>query len=176
MKKDYNQASNLLTNNNLFYIGKLGKPHSLKGFQYINIEIFFRSQNLNNIELRVGNENLIVDKFKSHLKDRNLIKFLNFDSIESIQGLRDAEVYLSQKFINKFIDENNLPWPGFFKGSEITPDGKVFSSFQYLNKMIFCNVKGIDDFPIPYNGNFFKFKNGNLELINEDLTTQPFKN
>ena len=176
MKKDYNQASNLLTNNNLFYIGKLGKPHSLKGFQYINIEIFFRSQNLNNIELRVGNENLIVDKFKSHLKDRNLIKFVNFDSIESIQGLRDADVYLSQKFINKFIDKNNLPWPGFFKGSEITPDGKVFSSFQYLNKMIFCNVKGIDDFPIPYNGNFFKFKNGNLELIDEDLTTQPFKN
>tara|TARA_B100001769_G_scaffold22477_1_gene14938 strand:- start:592 stop:1089 length:498 start_codon:yes stop_codon:yes gene_type:complete len=165
-----------LTNNNLFYIGKLGKPHSLKGFQYINIEIFFRSQNLNNIELRVGNENLIVDKFKSHLKDRNLIKFVNFDSIESIQGLRDADVYLSKKFIDKFIDENNLPWPGFFKGSEITPDGKVFSSFQYLNKMIFCNVKGIDDFPIPYNGNFFKFKNGNLELINEDLTTQPFKN
>ena len=176
MKKDYNQASNLLTNNNLFYIGKLGKPHSLKGFQYINIEIFFRSQNLNNIELRVGNENLIVDKFKSHLKDRNLIKFVNFDSIESIQGLRDADVYLSKKFIDKFIDENNLPWPGFFKGSEITPDGKVFSSFQYLNKMIFCNVKGIDDFPIPYNGNFFKFKNGNLELINEDLTAQPFKN
>ncbi|MFL2694814.1 MAG: hypothetical protein ACJ0GE_02510 [Candidatus Actinomarina sp.] len=176
MKKDYNQASNLLTNNNLFYIGKLGKPHSLKGFQYINIEIFFRSQNLNNIELRVGNENLIVDKFKSHLKDRNLIKFVNFDSIESIQGLRDADVYLSKKFIDKFIDENNLPWPGFFKGSEITPDGKVFSSFQYLNKMIFCNVKGIDDFPIPYNGNFFKFKNGNLELIDEDLTTQPFKN
>ena len=176
MKKDYNQASNLLTNNNLFYIGKLGKPHSLKGFQYINIEIFFRSQNLNNIELRVGNENLIVDKFKSHLKDRNLIKFVNFDSIESIQGLRDADVYLSKKFIDKFIDVNNLPWPGFFKGSEITPDGKVFSSFQYLNKMIFCNVKGIDDFPIPYNGNFFKFKNGNLELINEDLTTQPFKN
>ena len=176
MKKDYNQASNLLTNNNLFYIGKLGKPHSLKGFQYINIEIFFRSQNLNNIELRVGNENLIVDKFKSHLKDRNLIKFVNFDSIESIQGLRDADVYLSKKFIEKFKDENNLPWPGFFKGSEITPDGKVFSSFQYLNKMIFCNVKGIDDFPIPYNGNFFKFKNGNLELIDEDLTTQPFKN
>ena len=171
MKKDYNQASNLLTNNNLFYIGKLGKPHSLKGFQYINIEIFFRSQNLNNIALRVGNENLIVDIFKSHLKDRNLIKFVNFDSIESIQGLRDADVYLSKKLINKFIDENNLPWPGFFKGSEITPDGKVFSSFQYLNKMIFCNVKGIDDFPIPYNGNFFKFKNGNLELINEDLTT-----
>ena len=176
MKKDYNHASNLLTNINLFYIGKLGIPHSLKGFQYINIEIFFRSQNLNNIELRVGNENLIVDKFKSHLKDRNLIKFVNFDSIESIQGLRDADVYLSKKFIDKFIDENNLPWPGFFKGSEITPDGKVFSSFQYLNKMIFCNVKGIDDFPIPYNGNFFKFKNGNLELINEDLTTQPFKN
>ena len=176
MKKDYNQASNLLTNNNLFYIGKLGKPHSLKGFQYINIEIFFRSQNLNNIELRVGNENLIVDKFKSHLKDRNLIKFVNFDSIESIQGLRDADVYLSKKFIDKFIDENNLPWPGFFKGSEITPDGKVFSSFQYLNKMIFCNVKGIDDFPIPYNGNFFKFKNGHLELIDETLTTQPFKN
>ena len=108
MKKDYNQASNLLTNNNLFYIGKLGKPHSLKGFQYINIEIFFRSQNLNNIELRVGNENLIVDKFKSHLKDRNLIKFVNFDSIESIQGLRDADVYLSKKFIDKYCLQSFL--------------------------------------------------------------------
>ena len=119
---------------------------------------------------------MIVDKFKNHLKNRNLIKFVDFDSIESIENLRDSDVYLSKKFIDKFIDENNLPWPGFFKGSEITPDGKVFSSFQYLNKMIFCNVKGIDDFPIPYNGNFFKFKNGNLELIDEDLTTQPFKN
>ena len=176
MKKDYNLASNLLTNNNLFYIGKLGKPHSLKGFQYINIEIFFRNQNLNNIELRVGNEYLIVDKFKNHLKNRNLIKFVDFDSIESIENLRDSDVYLSRKLINKFININNLPWPGFFKDSEVTPDGKVLTSFQYLNKMIFCNIKGIDDFPIPYNENFFIYKNGNLELINDELATQPFKN
>ena len=94
MKKDYNLASNLLTNNNLFYIGKLGKPHSLKGFQYINIEIFFRNQNLNNIELRVGNEYLIVDKFKNHLKNRNLIKFVDFDSIESIEDTEDKRLEL----------------------------------------------------------------------------------
>ncbi len=176
MKKDFNLASNLLTSNNLFYIGKLGKPHSLKGFQYINIEFFFRNQNLNNIELRVGNEYLIVDEFKSHLKNRNLIKFVNFDSIESIENLRNEDVYVSKNLINKFINENNLPWPGFFKGSSVTLDGKVISSFQYLNKMIFCNVQGIDDFPIPYNENFFEYKNDNLELINDDLTAQPFKN
>ena len=81
MKKDYNLASNLLTKKNLFYIGKLGKPHSLKGFQYINIEIFFRNKKLNNIELKIGREYLIVEDFKSHLKNRNLIKFKSFNYI-----------------------------------------------------------------------------------------------
>lgn len=171
MKKDCNLASNLLTNKNLFYIGKLGKPHSLKGFQYINIEIFFRNQNLTNVELKVGKSNLIVDEFKSHLKNRNLIKFKTFDSIESIHSLRDSEVYISKDLINKFLNENNLPWPGFFTGLNVTSDGKVISSFQYLNKMIFCNIQGINNFPVPYNENYFLYKNGKLQLINNDLTT-----
>ena len=175
MKKDYNLASNLLTKKNLFYIGKLGKPHSLKGFQYINIEIFFRNKKLNNIELKIGREYLIVEDFKSHLKNRNLIKFKNFDSIESIQKLREEDVYISNDLLNKFIDENDMHWPCFFKGSDITAHGIFISSFLYLNKMLYINVHGIDDFPIPYNETFFKYKNGNLELI-KDLGTKPLKN
>ena len=171
MKKDCNLASNLLTNSNLFYVGKLGKPHSLKGFQYINIDIFFRNHNLDDIELKVGKDYLIVEDFKNHLKDRNLIKFTNFDTIESIQNLRDSDVSISKDLVDAFINESNLPWPGFFKGLEITNDGMVLKSVQYLNKMIFCNVEGIKDFIVPYNNNYFYYNNGNLELINDSLTT-----
>ena len=58
MKKDCNLASNLLTNSNLFYVGKLGKPHSLKGFQYINIDIFFRNHNLDDMCAFIGADSL----------------------------------------------------------------------------------------------------------------------
>ena len=37
--------------------------------------------------MQVGNEELIVENFKTHLKDRNLIKFKDFDTIESIERL-----------------------------------------------------------------------------------------
>ena len=73
--------------------------------------------------------------------------------------------------VDAFINESNLPWPGFFKGLEITNDGMVLKSVQYLNKMIFCNVEGIKDFLVPYNNNYFYYNNGNLELINDSLTT-----
>ena len=78
-----------MTNNTLYQVAKLGKPHSLRGFQYINIDNFFRRFDLSNISMQVGNEELIVENFKTHLKDRNLIKFKDFDTIESIERFRD---------------------------------------------------------------------------------------
>ena len=92
-------------------------------------------------------------------------------TIESIQNLRDSDVSISKDLVDTFINESNLPWPGFFKGLEITNDGMVLKSVQYLNKMIFCKVEGIKDFLVPYNNNYFYYNNGNLELINDSLTT-----
>ena len=64
--------------------------------------------------MQVGNEELIVENFKTHLKDRNLIKFKDFDTIESIERLRDNFVSISDKYKNDFLNDNKLPWPGFF--------------------------------------------------------------
>ena len=103
-----------MTKNTLYQVAKLGKPHSLSGFQYINIDNFFRRFDLSNISMQVGNEELVVENFKTHLKDRNLIKFKDFDTIESIERFRDKVVFISDKYNNDFLNDYKLPWPGYF--------------------------------------------------------------
>ena len=89
-----------MTKNTLYQVAKLGKPHSLRGFQYINIDHFFRRFDLSNILMQVGNEELVVENFKTHLKDRNLIKFKDFDTIESIERFRDKVVFISDQYLS----------------------------------------------------------------------------
>ena len=72
MKKVYNLQLNLLTET--YLVAKLGKPHSLYGYQYIKFDSFFKNLNLKAIELIIDDEIYIVEDFKKHLKDRNLIK------------------------------------------------------------------------------------------------------
>jgi hypothetical protein len=105
--------------------------------------------------MQVGNEELIVENFKTHLKDRNLIKFKDFDTIESIERLRDKVVSISDKYKNDFLNDSKLPWPGFF-----------------INKNLGKSdlVSNLTDFPIPYNDKFFSYQNNQLILINDNLT------
>ena len=58
--------------------------------------------------MQVGNEELIVENFKTHLKDRNLIKFKDFDTIESIERLRDKVVSISDKYKNDFLNDSKF--------------------------------------------------------------------
>jgi len=159
-----------LTNNTLYQVAKLGKPHSLRGFQYINIDIFFRRFDLSNISMQVGNEELIVENFKTHLKDRNLIKFKDFDTIESIERLRDNFVSISDKYKNDFLNDNKLPWPGFFINKNLGKSDFVLLEFNYSKNFIFCEVSNLNDLPIPYNDKFFSYQDNQLVLINDDLT------
>ncbi len=159
-----------MTNNTLYQVAKLGKPHSLRGFQYINIDIFFRRFDLSNISMQVGNEELIVENFKTHLKDRNLIKFKDFDTIESIERLRDNFVSISDKYKNDFLNDNKLPWPGFFINKNLGKSDFVLLEFNYSKNFIFCEVSNLTDLPIPYNDNFFSYQDNQLVLINDDLT------
>ena len=92
-----------MTNHNLFLVGKLGKPHSLKGYQYINIEYFFRNFDLKNTQFLIDGKDFVVEDFKTHLKNRNLIKFYSYDSIESINKLRNKTVKISSDETNLFI-------------------------------------------------------------------------
>ena len=159
-----------MTNQNYFIVGKLGKPHSLKGFQYINIEYFFRNFDLKEITLQINSVNLVVEEFKKHLKNRNLIKFKSYDTIESISKLRNMDVKINRDLLDTFLNENKLPWPGFFINKNLGKSDLVLLGFNFSQNFTFCEVSNLTDFPIPYNDKFFSYQNNQLILINDNLT------
>ena len=158
-----------MTNKNYFLVGKLGKPHSLKGFQYINIEYFFRNFDLREITLQIDGVNFEVAEFKKHLKNRNLIKFKSYDTIESINKLRNMDVKINKDLLYTFLNEDILPWPGFFIGEELKSNNYKLLSYEVLNNIYFCKISGIE-MSVPYNSNFFNFQNDNLTLLDSSLT------
>ena len=158
-----------MTNQHYFIVGKLGKPHSLKGFQYINIEHFIRNFDLKEITLQIGGVNFIVDEFKKHLKNRNLIKFKSYDTIESISKLRNMNVKINKDLLNVFLNEDKLPWPGFFIGKELKGNNYKLLSYEVLNNIYFCKISGIE-MSVPYNSNFFIYENDNIILLESSLT------
>ncbi len=68
--------------NKFYNIGTLGKPHSLKGYLYINHELFFRNLNFNNKKVYINEQENEIEEIKTHLKNRYLIKFKDIDTIE----------------------------------------------------------------------------------------------
>ena len=158
-----------MTNQKYFLVGKLGKPHSLKGFQYINIEYFFRNFDLRKITLQIDGVNFEVAEFKKHLKNRNLIKFKSYDTIESISKLRNMDVKINRDLLDTFLNENKLPWPGFFIGQELKGNNYKLLSYEVLNNIYFLKISGIE-MSVPYNSNFFIYENNNLTLLDSSLT------
>ena len=158
-----------MTNQDYLIVGKLGKPHSLKGFQYINIEYFFRNFDLKEITFQIDGVNFIVEEFKKHLKNRNLIKFKSYDTIESISKLRNMDVKINRDILDKFLNENKLPWPGFFTGQELKGNNYKLLSYEVLNNIYFLKTSGIE-MSVPYNSNFFIYENNNLTLLDSSLT------
>jgi len=173
MKKVFNLLLSLLTDK--YLIGTLGKPHSLKGFQYIKIDSFFKNLNLNDIHLHIEDEIYKVEDFKKHLKDRNLIKFQKVHNINEAETLRNRKVFISKNYTNDLLNSDNLPWPGFFLNTVINKSGQKLLNYKIYNNFIFCNVENINDFEIPYNKSFFNYKNNLLTLNSNDLTVNPFK-
>ena len=158
-----------MTNQKFFPVGKLGKPHSLKGYQYINIEYFFRNFDLKETTFQIEGKDIVVEDFKKHLKNRNLIKFYSYDSIEKISELRNKTVKINTEVSDLFINEENLPWPGFFIGHELKKNMYNLLSYEVLNNIYFCKITGIE-MSLPYNSNFFNFENGVLSLLDSSLT------
>ena len=158
-----------MTNQNYFIVGKLGKPHSLKGFQYINIEYFFLNFDLKEITLQIEGVNFVVEEFKKHLKNRNLIKFKSYDTIESISNLRNMDVNINRDLLDTFLNENKLPWPGFFTGQELKGNDYKLLSYEVLNNIYFLKITGVE-MVVPYNSDFFIYENDNLTLLDSSLT------
>ena len=158
-----------MTNQKFFPVGKLGKPHSLKGYQYINIEYFFRGFDLKETTFQIDGKKLVVEDFKKHLKNRNLIRFYSYNSIEKISKLRNKIVKINREVSDSFINEEKLPWPGFFTGYELKKNMYNLLSYEVLNNIYFCKITGIE-MSVPYNSNFFNFENGVLSLLDSSLT------
>ena len=106
---------------------------------------------------------------KSKTKNRNLIKFYSYDSIEKISELRNKTVKINTEVSDLFINEENLPWPGFFIGHELKKNMYNLLSYEVLNNIYFCKITGIE-MNVPYNSNFFNFENGVLSLLDSSLT------
>lgn len=164
---------NLLTDK--FLIGVLGKPHSLKGYQYIKIDTFFKNLNLINIDLYVEDKVFKVEDFKKHLKDRNLIKFQKVVNINEAEIMRNRRVYISKNYSKILLNNENLPWPGFFLNTEINKNGQKLINYTIYNNLIFCKVENFEDFEIPYNNSFFNYENNKLTLKNNELIVDPLK-
>ena len=110
-----------------------------------------------------------VEEFKKHLKNRNLIKFKSYDTIESISKLRNLDVKININLLSTFFNEDNLPWPGFFIGKELKSNNYKLLSYEILNNIYFCKISGIE-MSVPYNNNFFIFENDSLTLLDNSLT------
>ena len=152
-----------MTENNFYYLGKLGKPHGLLGFQYINIEMFFRDLNLSGLIVSIDQKEYRISKFKKHLKDRNLIKFENIDSIDESETLRDSEVFISSKFKN-VVNKSNLPWPKFFIGDVLSDNINLIDYF-YTAKLIMCKISiNNEEIVVFYDKNNFKYIDNKLYL------------
>ena len=154
-----------MINKKLYKIGTLGKPHSLKGYLYINYEIFFRNFNFKNKKVYINSKEYEIEEIKKHLKNRFLIKFLKTDSIESAEKLRNYKVFISIEEIDQYLD-NGLPWPGFYLNEVLNDDIKILSYF-YSDKYIYCNVMDKEEIVIPYNDHYFAYENKKLILKNK---------
>ena len=97
-----------MTKKNLFPLGVLGKPHALNGYIYLNHDVYFRKFNLSGLDVFINDEEYKIEDFKTHLKNRYLVKFKDLDSINEIVNFRDQNVLISLSEINNFIS-NNLP-------------------------------------------------------------------
>ena len=155
----------MLINKNYYNIGILGKPHSLKGYLYINHEIFFRSLNLNSRKVHINKKEYEIEEVKTHLKNRFLVKFKNIDSFEKAQLLRNQNVSIKIEDKDSYLYKG-LPWPAFFINETINKNIK-FLGYFYSDNFIFCNLLIDEEVVIPYNEHYFTYNGQSLVLKNK---------
>ena len=165
MKKVLIHQSNLLTKNTNFILGVLGKPHGLNGYMYLNHDVYFRKYNLTDLEVIINDSEYIIQSFKPHLKDRYLVQFKGFESINDIEKFRNKNVYITSSEITRFMNDD-LPWPGFFIKDTLNSKYRIDNYF-YADDLIFLTIN--DDIVIPYNREFFKYEDRTLQLTKFDL-------
>ena len=152
-----------MTENRSYLIGKLGKPHGLQGYQYINIDKYFRDIKMNDVSVVIDNNSLVIEDFKSHLKDRNLIKFKHINSIDEAENNRNFDVYIVDKY-RTLKNKELLPWPGFFINYDLSNE-VILLDYFYSSNLILCNIQKNDEvFVVSYDKDNFFYEDDNLYL------------
>ena len=62
---------------------------------YLNHDPFFRKHDLTGLTVFVEEEKYVIHDFKRHLKDRYLVQFKDFESINDIERFRDKDISIS---------------------------------------------------------------------------------
>ena len=153
----------------LSFTSSLKQTLSITFVSVISIFFLIGCLDLKETKLQIDGVDFVIEEFKQHLKNRNLIKFHSYDTIESISKLRNLDVKINKDLLNSFINKDKLPWPGFFTGHELKNSTYKLLSYEVLNDIYFCNISGIE-MSVPYNNNFFNFENNNLTLLDSSLT------
>ena len=154
-----------------FIVGKLGKPHGLKGYAYIHLNEYLKRYDFKDIEIEINKERFSIEELKNHLKDRHLIKLYKINSIEEIKEKRDSYIYLD---FNSIIQmKHDLPWPEIFLGERIKniDNLEIFLSKYKVynsNTVLELTSNSSKSYMIPYVTQNFKFDGKHLYL-NENL-------
>lgn len=150
-----------------YIIGKIGKPHGLKGYAYIHLNEYLKSYNFKNVVVQINDKNYIVQDIKDHLKDRHLVKFQNFDSLESIEKIKKSKVYLNFTEIMNLTKD--LPWPELYLGQLINNVDQL--DIRLTNYLVhnFSTVLEVtstnkETYMIPYINENFTFDKNSLYL------------
>ena len=154
-----------------FIVGKLGKPHGLKGYAYIHLNEYLKRYDFKDIEIEINKECFSIEELKNHLKDRHLIKLYKINSIEEIKEKRDSYIYLDFNSIIKM--KQDLPWPEIFLGERIKniDNLEIFLSKYKVynsNTVLELTSNSSKSYMIPYVTQNFKFDGKHLYL-NENL-------
>ena len=154
-----------------FIVGKLGKPHGLKGYAYIHLNEYLKRYDFKDIEIEINKESFSIEELKNHLRDRHLIKLYKINSIEQIKEKRDSYIYLDFNSIIKM--KQDLPWPEIFLGERIKNIDNLdifLSRYKVYNSntVLELTSNSIESYMVPYVTQNFKFDGKHLYL-NENL-------
>ena len=150
-----------------YIIGKIGKPHGLKGYAYIHFNEYLKTYNFKDVQVEVIGKKYVIQDIKNHLSDRHLVKFMKIDSVEAIEMIRSSFVYLN--FIEIMNLTRDLPWPELFLGEEVKNGDQLdihLTNYIVYNSHTVLELTSTNNqtYMIPYINENFTFNKNGLNL------------
>ena len=158
-------------------IGKIGKPHGLKGYAYVHLNEYIKNIDFKDIQVNISGEDFYIYEIKKHLKNRNLIKLNNIDTIDRIKIYRDKNIYTE---MNNLFDMNmDLPWPELFLSKPLASNENseiILTNYHVSNLQTVLEINvGSLVYLIPYVESNFIFENECITLVSSLSLHDPVK-